>query len=81
MGRASCPDGKPGAKPPAAIRKPVKKTVHLTFKKNGGGGGGRTGGGGRGGGNNGCCCQSQTESCNLPVQELAETNYLDNALY
>ena len=75
MGRPDCPDKKAANKP---VRKPVRKPT-------GGNGGGRTGGGGKSGGNGGCCCQpcgkAQTESCNLPVQELAQTDFLDNALY
>ena len=63
-------------KPPAPKKPAVKKPA---------GGGGKSSGGGKGGNCN-CCCQpcngkAQVESCEIPTQELAQTDFLDNALY
>ena len=74
-GPAMCRGGGHGRKPP--VRKPVRKPI-------GGGFSGGKGSGGGGGGKGGCCCQpckAQTASHDIPVQELAQTDFLDNALY
>ena len=75
-GPAMCRGGGAGGRKPP-VRRPVRKPI-------GGGFSGGKGSGGGSGGKGGCCCQpckAQTESHDIPVQELAQTDFLDNALY
>ena len=72
----------PTAKKPAGKKPEDKKPAKPVVKKPEVKAGGKKSGGQQ----CGCCCQpcagkAQVESCEIPAQELSQTDFLDNALY